>query len=201
MTANLFRYPNEQWRRMEDIVQRAGGAGARTKFNAERASFEKMAGAWKGRIQRWDGRTLGYDYAGAYRRVEQAASELGAALRELNFPAIFIGCDLTWKPLAETQENEERLRHFLNAVEHVHARAAQMAEPKRKQIHLVRDRFFGELGRVWRVELGLPISASAASRFAQYVEVASEGVCKLPDKKARVTISGVIRKWPRRGVA
>ncbi len=50
MTASLFGYPDEQWRRMEEIVERAGGEVARDKFAGQRRDFEKMAGGWKGRI-------------------------------------------------------------------------------------------------------------------------------------------------------
>lgn len=201
MTANLFRYPDERWRRMEEIVQRAGGDVARDRFNTQRATVEKMAGGWKDRIETWNGYNFGQADAPTYQRIERAAHELNAALAELGFPALFIRNDLVWKHLAETHENQARFANFGQAIEHVAAYAERMAAPRRKQARLPRDMFIADLGRVWRVELGLRISASAASRFAKFVEAASEGVCELPDKKPRVTISGVIRKWPRRGGA
>ena len=89
MNANSFRYADAQWRRLGEIVERAGGAVVRDKLNAQRVAFEKMVGGWKGRIERWDGRTFGHDDSAAYERIEQAARELGAAFARAEFPGNF----------------------------------------------------------------------------------------------------------------
>jgi hypothetical protein len=204
MTADSFRYSDEQWQRMEAIVERAGKAVARNKFNAQRAAFENTAGGWKDRRERWSGRTLSDADAFAYARLEQAARELNAVFDQLSatgrlpFPAILVGCDLVWKGLAETRENDERFAAFRKALDHIAKRAAQVTRPERRRPLLARNRFFGELGRVWRVELGLEIKASATSRFVKFVATASEEVCDFPGETPLDTISNVIRKWPRR---
>jgi hypothetical protein len=196
MTADSFRYSDEQWRRMEAIVERAGKAVARDKFNAQRAAFEKMAGGWKGRIPKWNGRNFGHDDTDLYKHVEEAARELKDALTNLNFPAIFIGNELVWKSLADTRENEERFTSFCKALDHVNAKAAFMSKSgRRRQVRLARDRFFLDLRRVWTVDLDLDIKATATSRFVSFVKAASEEVH--PSYVTADMISKVIRNWPR----
>jgi hypothetical protein len=206
MTAGPFRYSDAQWRKLEGIVARAGRADAWQKFNAQRPDFERMVGGWKVRIANWNGYTWGTADTSKYKRVEQAAGELKAALADLTFPPVFAGNDVLWKRLdgteenweAETKENPRRFDAFNEALDHIRLRAALMASPRQKQARYARDRFFGDLGRVWRVELGLPIKASGTSRFVSFVEAASEGVCSLSVTATRNMISSVVRKWPRR---
>ncbi len=63
----------------------------------------------------------------------------------------------------------------------------------------MRDRFFGALGRVWRVELGLAISSSVKSHFVAFIEAASDGIDEAQTRSAtRNAIAEVVRKWPRR---
>ena len=198
MNAHSFRYSDEQWRRLEAIVERAGGVVARDKFNAQRDAFEKMVSGWQGRIARWDGHTWGQDQTGKYKRIERAAGELNAALADLGIPAIFVGHELVWKGLAETGENDrQRYSCFCAALEHIRARAERMAAPKRKRSVYARNRFFVDLWRVWRGELDLRVSPSALSPIVEFIATAAEGV--LPEKhRALDTISNVIRKGPRR---
>jgi hypothetical protein len=208
--AEPFRYSDEQWARMRSIVERAGGDAARDKFNARRAAFEKMAGEWKDRISKWNGRNFGHDVTDLYKGVAEAARELSAALAKLNFPASFIGIDLVWKASDFTKENSlavfeaelkanwQRYHGFCQALEHVAARAARRAAPKRRRIRLARDRFFRALGERW-LELDLRTTASTKSPFISFIEVASKGVYQFgKDHTARDEILNVIRSWPRR---
>jgi hypothetical protein len=209
--APSFSYSDEQWRQLEKIVEGAGGAVALDKFNARRAAFENMAGKWKDRISKWNGRNFGHDQTDLYKGVEESARELSAALAKLNFPAFFIGNDLVWKASdftkenslavseAESKANWQRYGAFCKALEHVAARAARMATPKRRQTRLARDRFFRALGERWRVELDLRITASTKSPFVSFIEAASKGVYQFgKDHTARDEILNVIRSWPRR---
>ncbi len=152
--------------------------------------------------RRWPGAGRdgsGRDDSASFKRIERAARELDAALEELGFPALFIGIDLIWERLADTEENEESFARFRQALDHLATRAAERARPLRREVNLARDLFFLKLCQVWS-ELGLKVSTSATSRFVKFVEIASEGVCKLPDKNAGATISGVIRKWQSRPI-
>jgi hypothetical protein len=193
-----FKYPDEQWRRLERIVESAGGAIARDKFNAQRDAVEKMAGGWQERILQWDGFTWGdHDDDETYQSIESSAGELHAALVKLGFPALFSGNDLVWEHLGETEENRQRYDAFLMALGHLRARAALMAKPRRKQARLARDRFFVDLWRVWSGELRLRRGSSTTSRMVQFIKVASEGVCDPRDEPTLAMISNTIRKWPR----
>ncbi len=208
--ARHFRYSDQQWEQLKDIVKGAGGVVARDKFNALRSDFEKMIKGWNDRILKWNGRNFGHDETHLYRRIEHAARELKAALADLNFPAIFVGNELVWKGLAEmplaeamalssvpahladavafggkafsdTRENEERFATFCKALEHVAGRAAHMAKPQRKQDRLMRDRFFVALWQVWVGELGLPVSSKThLSPLVAFIEAAAEGVDVFP---------------------
>jgi hypothetical protein len=189
-------YSDEQWQRLEAIVERAGGVAARAKFNAQRDAFEKMVSGWQGKIANWDGHTWGHDETGKYKRIERAAGELNAALAELGLPAIFVGHELVWKGLAETHENQRRYSDFCAALEHIRSRAELRAAPKRRRSGYARDRFFVDLWRVWRGELGLAVSSSALSPVVEFIATAAEGI--VPEKyRTSDMISNVIRKGPR----
>jgi hypothetical protein len=207
MTANPFRYPDDQWERLEAIVQGAGGDDARDKFTEKRDHFERMVGGWKVRLDNWNGYTWGADESGKYKRVELAASELKAALDDLKFPAIFAGDDLLWKPLdgteenwkAEKDENPKRFEAFRKALDGIRMRTALMAAPRRKRKMYARDRFFIDLWRVWRAELDLAVSSSHFSSVVEFVATAAEGVYVFQNEETALeTISNVIRKGPRR---
>jgi hypothetical protein len=204
-TAVSFHYDDAQWRQLEEIVQRAGGA--REKFKAQRTAFEKMVHGQKRLIGKWNGRTFGENnFSALMAGAGVAARDLKEALTGLNFPVIFGGNDLLWRRLdgtednlpAETEENWRRYRSFCNALEHVRARAAEhKTTPVRYHENGARDMFFAALSKVWRDDIGLPIRASAESYFAQFIEKACQGVCDLPHATAPQTISGVIRKWQK----
>jgi hypothetical protein len=197
MNANSFKYSDEQWRRLQAIVQSAGGAIARDKLHAQRDVFEKMVSGWQERLANWDGHTWGHDETSKYHRIERAAGELNAALADLGFPAIFTGDGLIWKRLAETNENQRRYSEFCAALEHIRARAKLMAAPKRKRILHARDRFFVDLWRVWRGELDLAVSSDALSPVVDFIATAAEGI--VPEENRTLDmISNVIRKGPRR---
>jgi hypothetical protein len=188
-------YSPEQWRKLEAIVERAGGTGARDQFNdrLRRSLFESMARGWKNRMDKWNGHNFGRDEAALHRHVEETARALKDALKALHFPA-----HLIWKADADVRENE-RYAHFLATIEQVESRAGARASPRRKHARFARDRFIRDVGEAWR-ELGLRISNSPTSRFVKFVEIASEGVCDFPYDAARGTISNVVRKWPRRAL-
>lgn len=144
-----------------------------------------------------------------FERISAAARELGAALDDLNLPAIFQGNDLIWKRLdgteanweAERNENWRRYREFCSAIAHVRERAASHAEPamKRKTTHYARNMFFVALGENWREELGLRITAGTEALFVQFVEAASKGVYSFKNAEtAREAIVNSMRDWPRR---
>lgn len=221
--AEPFAYSDEQWLRMEAIVQRAGGDAARDKFNAQRAVFETMAGGWKVRHGHWSGRGLSAADADAYKRIGRAACELIAVFDQLAeaatndrlpFPAILAGHDLVWKGPgetnligrdlvrkgpAETKRNRKRFAKFCQALEHVAKRADEVTEPKPKRALLARDMFFVDLGRVWRDELGLRITTGVQALFVRFVEAASQGVYRFRKvETARDAIVNSMRTWPRR---
>ena len=178
MKALSFSYSDEQWRQLEKIVEGGGGVVALDKFNARRAAFEKMAGEWKDRMSKWNGRNFGHSETDLYKRVEEAAREFSAALAKLNFPAFFVGIDLVWKASdftkenslavseAESKANWQRYVGFCKALEQVAARAARRATPRRRQTRLARDRFFRALGERW-LELDLRITASTSRRSSR----------------------------------
>lgn len=195
--ADPFAYSDEQWVRMEAIVQSAGGAIARDKFNAQRDVFEKMVSGWQERLANWDGHTWGHDETSKYQRIERAAGELNAALADLGFPATFTGDGLIWKSLAETNENQRRYSDFCAALEHICARAKLMAAPKRKRSLYARDRFFVDLWRVWRGGLDLAVSSDALSSIVEFIATAAEDIVP-EENKTLDMISNVIRKGPRR---
>lgn len=198
-----FHYSDARWRALEEIVERAGGVAARDRFRTQRNAFEKMLTGWKWRLEHWNGRTFARDDIATYKRIEKAARDLNAGLAELGFPAIFTGSDIVWKNLATTDdnpdENKVRFAGFTAALDHIAARAAMMASEQRRKRTLMRDRFFGDLGEFWRVELGLRITASIKSPFVRFVEDASsEGVYQFGnDDTARDVILNVVRSWPR----
>ena len=208
---------------MEAIVERAGGDGARDKFNAQRAGFEKTVGGWKERLEHWNGRALSAADADAYERVGRRARDLNAVLGELAeaatndrlpFPAILAGHDLVWKGpaetilvghdlvlkgLAEVNENQERFAKFREALEHVAKRAERVTRPEPKQALLARNRFFQDLGHVWGDELGLRVTTGVEALFVRFVEAASEGVYRFRKvETARDAIVNSMRSWPRR---
>lgn len=208
MNASPFRYNDARWRRLEEIVERAGGADTRDKFNAERLAFESLVRGWQSRMGKWNGFAFGKDKDGdRFEAVEKAARELKAALDDLNFPTVFADNDLVWKRLdgteenwkAEKERNWQRYRKFLDALNHIRMRSSALkTKPRRKQARLARDKFFRDLGHVWRVELGLRITASVKSPFVAFVEAASKGVYRFGnDDTARDEILNVVRSWPR----
>ncbi len=195
--ADPFAYDREQWARLEAIVQSAGGAIARDKFNAQRDVFEKMVSGWQEQLANWDGHTWGHDETSKYQRIERAAGELNAALADLGFPAIFTGDGLIWKSLAETNENQRRCSEFCAALEHIRARAKLVAARKRKRTSYARNRLFVDVWRVWRGELGLAVSSSALSPVVEFIATAAEGI--VPKKYRTLDIiSNLIRKGPDR---
>ncbi len=202
MTARSFRYTGEQWRRLEAIVERAGGADgavARNKFNERHAAFEKMVGGWKVRIANWNGYTWGGEDTDTYERIARASRELNSALAELHFPPIFVGHPLVWKAWADTRENWKRFDDFRQAIEHVGARAAQMATPMPKRILYARDLFFLDLWGWWRDKLGLQVSSNHLSPVVEFIETATEGFDVFQNKEtASYTISNVIRKMTKK---
>jgi hypothetical protein len=211
MTNGLFKYPDEQWRRMEEVVERAGGPVTKEKFNARRATFEEEAAVWRQRIADWNGYTWAPDRPTKYRRVKKAAVELKAAFDDLNLH------DVLWKtpePLSEAAiikkvqraANLKRYDEFREALDQISRLAAIMEDmsiravvdpsgknPPRKQKRVPRNWFICGLGLFWRDELRLRVSPSPRSRFAQFAEIASESVCACP----RDTIANVIRKRSR----
>jgi hypothetical protein len=198
MNGPAFTYSDARWARMGEIVERAGGATARDKFNAQRAVFEKMVAGWRQRLANWNGYTWGPDDTGKYERIERAAGELNAALADLGFPAIFVGHGLVWKGLAETHENEQRYSDLCAALEHIRARAAKLkaAKPTRKRIRYARDRLFVDLWRVWRGDLDLVVSPDSLSPVVEFIATAAEGI--VPEENRTLDmISNVIRKGPR----
>ncbi len=200
-----FHYSDAQWQALEEIVEYAGGVGARDRFHTQRNAFEKMFTGWKWRLEHWDGRTFGRDDIATYKRIEKAARDLNSGLAELGFPAIFIGNDIVWKNLAATDENPDenkvRFAGFTAALDHIAARAAVMASEQGRKRTLMRDRFFRSLGEFWRVELGLRITASVKSPFVRFVETASKNVYRFRRAHtARDAILNVVRSWPRRSV-
>lgn len=198
MNGPAFTYSDARWARMGEIVERAGGATARDKFNAQRAVFEKMVAGWQQQLTDWNGCTWGHDETGKYERIEHAAGELNAALADLGFPAIFVGHGLVWKGLAETHENEQRYSDFCAALEHIRARAAKLkaAKPTRKRIRYARDRLFVDLWRVWRGDLDLVVSPDALSPVVEFIATAAKGIVP-EDNRTLDIISNVIRKGPR----
>jgi hypothetical protein len=134
MTDRSFKYPDEQWRRMEEVVERAGGPAAKEKFTAGRATFEEEVAVWRQRIAHWNGYTWDPGRPPKYRRVKKAAVELKAALDDLNLP------DLLWKtpePRGEATVTKGNLEEadraktpheILRAEEHIRRRVAMMEE-------------------------------------------------------------------------
>jgi hypothetical protein len=211
--AEPFRYSDEQWARMQAIVERAGGDAARDKFDAQRVAFESIAHGWKRQMGKWNGFVFRDDKHGdnsdRFERIATAARELKAGLEEFASPAFFWGHDLLWKRLdgtetdweAEKDENWQRYRKFLGALSHLQMRGAELAaqgKPLRKRVRFARNLFIGHLGEYWRTQLGLHITASVKSPFVRFVEAAAEGVYKFksPDA-ARDKILNVVRGWGR----
>ena len=118
---NDFRYDDDHWQRLAVIIARAdawagAGGAAREKFTARREWLEEHAGRWKARIATWDGHSCAAAQTAKYRRIEQAARELAAAMADAPFPPIFSGDDLVWRfpddvppDLRPSAENEHML--------------------------------------------------------------------------------------------
>ena len=119
-----------------------------------------------------------------YKNIEQAARTLKDGLERLNFPAIFTGNELTWRALADTAENEARFAQFLEAIDHIEARAASMAKSPRAQMNRARDLFFLELRRRW-IELGFKPATSKETLLVKFIAACCNGVC---DPKAQPTL-------------
>ena len=191
-----FAYSDKQWRRLEEIVESAGGAVARDKFKAQRAAFEKVVGGWRERLPLWNGFTFGRAFLWGgrtddetYKRIESAACELHAALVELGFPSRFAGNLLSWVDLPATQEA------FLTTLEHIRAKAAMKTKRGRKRSFYARERFLIDLASEWR-GLGLEITMGDFSPFVAFAALASEGVVNFRDENAaRTAILHTIWKW------
>jgi hypothetical protein len=124
-----FKYPDEQWRRMEEVVERAGGAITKETFNARRAAFEEQVAEDRQGIGNWNG--YSWFQPREYTRVEKAAGQLQAALDDMDCPEIFFGNDLLWKTPERLEEPEitdedwegperaKNLDEFRKAVEHL----------------------------------------------------------------------------------
>jgi hypothetical protein len=204
MIGESLKYRDKRWRRLEVIVERAGGPIAREKFNTQHEFFENMIRVSKSRMGLWTGFAFGeYKDSDRLEAVERAAGALKAALDDLNFPAIFAGNILVWKRLdgtetdweAEKEENWQRYRKFLGAIDHIRMMSrANKAKPRRKRARLARDIFFFNLLQAWS-GLGLSVSAGIKSPVVDFIEAASEGVYEFEDPDtARETILNVIRK-------
>ena len=137
-------YSSEQLRKLEDIVERAGGTVACDRFNAERDRFASIIRGWKGRIGEWSGHDFGRDETELHRNVEDAARAFRDALTRLHFPA-----HLIWNARADVHENEQQYADFLATIERVQAQAHARAEPRRKDMRFARDRFVRDLGPVF----------------------------------------------------
>ena len=60
------------------------------------------------------------------------------------------------------------------------------------------ETFLFRLGRVWREELGLKVTAGTEALFVQFAEAASKGVYPFKDAEtARQTIVNSMKDWPR----
>ena len=128
MKAARFSYPDEQWRNIELIVARSGGDDTKKKLNGSRKELECGVSRWLSCVESWDGASFGHDDRPQYSRIEDAAKELVAALDELSFPAIFAGDDLVWRAGDAPEENAARYAAFVDALQHVGARAGQMGQ-------------------------------------------------------------------------
>jgi hypothetical protein len=190
MTANPFRYPDDQWERLEAIVQGAGGDDAREKFTEKRDRFERMVGGWRKRLPLWNGFTFGGHHDDkTYERIASAAGQLHAALVKLGSPSRFTGNSLAWIDFPASQEA------FLTTLERVRAKAAMMTERGRKRPLYARDRFFVDLASEWR-DLGLEITTGDTSPFVAFAALAGDGVVNFKGKEAaRTAILHTIRKW------
>jgi hypothetical protein len=187
MSALPFRYSNEQWRALEEVVARAGGDEAREKFTAGRARVERTVGGYKDRLTTWDGLSYGSgeDDQKKHERIERAARELGAALDAYG----------SWIALADNADELLRLRGDLSRVA---LRAGKMAATGRKSQNLMRDRFFLALMRTWEAELALHIGKNIDAPIVAFIKAASEGVLtKKPGKEtiSEEIISNVVRRW------
>jgi hypothetical protein len=184
MSALPFRYSDDQWLALEEIVARAGGSGAREKFAAGRARFEKTAGGYKDRLATWNGLSYGGGDSDRkkYEQIERAARELAAALDDFG----------SWITLAD---NADELLHLREGLSRVAPRAGKTAATGRKSQNLMRDRFFLALARSWHSDLGLHIGVNVNSPLNDFIEAASKGILDLaPTENIKDIISNVVRK-------
>jgi hypothetical protein len=184
-----FQYSDAQWRRLEEIVKRAGRPAAKEKFNALRGALEKRVESWRQRIADWNGYTWDPDMLPKYRRVERAAIELKAALDDMNFPEILDGNDLLWitpersdaSAVTDTHEEWEKavrakkLGEYVKAVELLRRRAEEEWEEAQKAANLKRYEGFREALDHIRCRAAL-----------------------MEDISNRLVVSGSIKKRPRK---
>jgi hypothetical protein len=208
-----FAYPNEQWARIADIVESAGGPAARDKLDAIRLNFTRDMARWPKRFKSSTGRKFCAADVAAYTRVAFHARGLLAIFDDmifneafgcatddqLPFPVFFTDHDSVWKRPTETalagldlvrlgrvqaRVNRARFAKFLNAIDHVARRAETVTKPDRKQALRARNVYFLVLGRVWHDGLGLEIKTGVSTHFAQFVEAVSKGVFAFTDGAA-----------------
>src|SRR5580693_4892311 len=187
-----FRYDDAQWREIAAIVERAGGAAARERLEAQRVSLEKLIVVQKRRFDEPENEAHAKNRALRYQRIEAASADLKAALRDFNL-ARSMGNDLEWKRLADTQEREQRLVNFRSTLDHIHRVAEKRMTPRRRVMNKGRDLLFKRLARFWEEDLGLPWARSDKSRMMAFIAAACGSVYEIKGKNPRLTIRNALR--------
>ena len=186
MMIPAFAYSVEQWRRIEAIVERAGGAPALEKLRDRRAKFESIVRGWRYRLPLWNGHTFGPDPDHeTFELIERAAGELRAGLLGLK---THFAEHLLPPPASKAS--------LLSMLDHIRTEAAKKAKRGRKRASYARDRFVIDLANEWRIELGQRITLGESSAFIDFATAASEGLLKSQtEESTRIAIAHTIRKW------
>lgn len=181
-----FSYSDEQWRRIEAVVERAGGATALEKLRDRRAIFERIVRGWRYRLPRWNGHAFGADPDHeTLERIERAAGELRAGL--LGLKTHFA------EHVLPTSASKDSL---IATLDHVHREAATKAKRGRKRASYARDQFVIDLAREWRIELGQKVTLGESSAFVAFAAASSDGVLNSrSEETVRTAIAHALRKW------
>lgn len=217
MSVEPFEYSDEQWRRLEAIVLRAGGDNAKENFAKRRDQIQKQGAVWKKRLNAWDGLTFGHDRTKDYERMARAASDLAKALdtrpigrdeRGEPFSYALLLPAILWEPPSDAEisdentfakycaANETRVSKFVEDLNRAGAYAKVLANKKRRRAaNLQRDAFFLMLMRIWH-DLGLRIGGNAESSLVcEFIQCASVGV--LDHVTGMSAVANVVRHWKR----
>jgi hypothetical protein len=190
MESGDFHYNKDQWDKIVEIVERAGGVGKRETLEAKRVTLEKLIVVWKRSFDTTENKAREKDLQAKAlaRRQKQIAPESAKLNAVLSNLKKFMLDDPVLEPVAKKLEPVAKELAKISSTLDLEQQRRGRGRPENKHRKLL----FKRVGEFWKEDLGLEWTPSE-SPMTRFIAAACCNVCKTTSSAVSQALIGGLK--------